>query len=76
MRSIDYETFAREKKERFFSARALLGKKRGARRKIRDAKEREALMIMDRRRLERWIREGTVEFVSPRHIIVRLSPED
>ncbi|MHC9538477.1 MAG: hypothetical protein AB9903_03070 [Vulcanimicrobiota bacterium] len=76
MRIIKYEEFAREKKEKFFSLRAQLGRKRGARRRKRDPQERKALMIMDKKRRERWIGEGTLEVVSPRCYILRLTPQD
>jgi hypothetical protein len=76
MKHLDYESFTREKREKYFAARALLGRKRGARRRERDSNERDALMIMDGKRLMRWIGEGTLEVVSPRHFILRLRPED
>jgi len=76
MRVINYEEFMREKKEKFFSLRAKLGRRRGAKRRNRDPEERDALMRMDRRRFERWLSDGTLEMVSPRHYILRLKPED
>lgn len=76
MRVIKYEEFARRKKERFFSLRAQLGRKRGTRRRKRDPQERSALMIMDKKRRLRWIGEGTLEVVSPRYYILRLTPQD
>jgi hypothetical protein len=76
VKNIEYDSFIREKKEKFFAARALLGRRRGARRRVRDAAEREALMQMDCQRLEKWLREGTLELVAPRHYVLKLSPED
>jgi len=76
MRIINYDEFMREKKERFFSLRARLGRRRAAKRRNRDPEERDALMRMDKRRFERWLSDGTLEIVSPRHYILRLRPED
>ncbi|MDQ7823907.1 MAG: hypothetical protein RDV48_13995 [Candidatus Eremiobacteraeota bacterium] len=72
MRTLEFERFIREKKENFFAVRAVLGRKRGTRRKNRDAAEREALMRMDKKRLSTWLNEGTLEIVSPNHFIFRL----
>ncbi len=76
MKFIKYEEFAREKKEKFFSLRAQLGRKRGVRRRKRDLQERKALMIMDKKRRQRWISEGTLQVISPRYYILRLDPQD
>jgi len=76
VKSIEYDSFAREKKEKFFAARAILGRRRGARRRERDAAEREALMLMDKQRLEKWIREGTLEIMGPRHYVLKVFPGD
>ncbi|MGV8124654.1 MAG: hypothetical protein AB2L14_33315 [Candidatus Xenobiia bacterium LiM19] len=76
MRVINYDEFMREKKEKFFSLRAKLGRRRAARRRNRDPEERDALMRMDKRRFERWLSDGTLEMLSPRHYILRLKPED
>jgi len=76
MRFIKYEEFARDKKEKFFSLRAQLGRKRTARRRKRDEQERTALMIMDKKRRLKWISEGTLEMISTRYYVLKLTPQD
>jgi hypothetical protein len=76
MRIIDYDSFTREKREKFFPLKAILGRKRAARRRKRDKGKRDRLMIVDRNRFLRWISEGALEVPSPRHFVVRLTSTD
>lgn len=66
MRKINYDAFMAEKKEKYFEAPALLGRKRLAKSKPRDPEERNALMMRDYERYGEWIKKGILEEVSPR----------
>jgi hypothetical protein len=72
MRKINYDDFVKEKKEKYFEVLALLGRKRLARRKPRDAEERNSLMMLDYERYRRWIRDGVLVEVGPRKYRVTL----
>lgn len=72
MRRFDYYDFMKEKKEKFFSVKAMLGKKRLPGRRKRDPEERDLLMIMDRNRFQRWLQEGKLKMLSIRHFIMEL----
>ena len=66
MRKINYDEYMREKKDKFFELRAIMGWRRGARRKPRDPEERTALRQMDYERYRKWIESGQLVEVSPR----------
>jgi len=66
MRKINYSDFTAEKKEKYFMAPALLGRKRLAKRKPRDPEERDSLMMLDYERYGEWIKKGILIEVSPR----------
>ena len=72
MRKINFDEYIREKKEKYFAARARLGGRRGARRKPRNPEERKALMKMDYLRWRKWLEDGTLVIVSPRKYVFKL----
>ena len=71
MRKVNFDEFIKEKRK-FFSVKAVLGKKRLPRRRKRDPKERELLMIMDKNRFLRWQEEGKLKMISIRHFILNI----
>jgi hypothetical protein len=72
MRKINFDDFASEKKEKYFDVPALLGRKRLAKRKPRDAEERDSLMMLDYERYKLWIKDGVLVEVAPRKYKVTL----
>ena len=72
MRKINYDDFVAEKKEKYFEAPALLGRKRLAKRKPRDAEERDSLMMLDYERYRQWIKDGVLVEAGPRKYRITL----
>jgi len=72
MRKINYDDFIKEKKDKYFKAPALLGRKRLAKRKPRDPEERYYLMIRDYERYRQWIKDGVLVEVGPRKYRITL----
>jgi hypothetical protein len=72
MRRINYDSFMKEKNEKYFAAPALLGRRRMARRKPRSPEERSALMRMDCSRLREWAENGELVIVSPKRYILKV----
>jgi len=66
MRKINYDDFIKEKKEKYFEAPALLGRKRLAKRKPHEAEERNSLMMLDYLRYRDWINSGILVELAPR----------
>jgi len=66
VRTIDYNAFMNEKKEKYFSLRARLGNKGLPRRRKRDPREREILLRMDKARWEKWLSEKKLVKLGPR----------
>ena len=69
---IDYDAFARAKRARFGALTATLGTRRGSRNRLRDEQERQSLMDMDLRRLQRMYASGERRWVGKRRIVVAL----
>jgi len=72
LRKINFDEFMEEKKRKFSTVKAILGRRKLPRRKKRDCEERELLMIMDRNRFRRWLREGKLKMLSLRHFLLEL----
>lgn len=72
LRPINYEKFIAEKKARFFSLPARLGRRRLPRRRSRDKKERENLMRIDKKRLLARIARGELVIISSRHFRLKV----
>lgn len=69
---INYEKFIAEKKAKFFSLPARLGRRRLPKRRPRDKKERENLMMLDKKRLVARIAGGELVVISPRHFRLKV----
>ncbi|MCB4790527.1 MAG: hypothetical protein LHV68_01435 [Elusimicrobia bacterium] len=70
MRKMNFDDFIKTKKDIFFKVPAMLGRKRGAKRRQRDPEEREALMMLDLARYKQWIKNGDLIEVSPKKYVV------
>ncbi len=67
MRKYEYDNFFREKKEKYFALRAKLGKKRQGASRPREDKEREYLILQDKKRWEKWLKSGKLKEIAPRY---------
>jgi len=65
MRKIKFDEYMK-KRVWFAETRARLGLKREPSSRLRDEKERELLIELDRARLEKWKKEGKLELIGPR----------
>ena len=72
MRKINYDDFVKQKKDKYFEVPAMLGRKRGAKRRPRNPEERDALMLMDYARYQKWLKNGDLVEVSNRKYIVKI----
>lgn len=72
MQKINYNDYVKTKKEKYFLAPAILGRKRSARRRKRNSEEREALMFLDYKRYQKWIKNGDLTESGPRKYILNL----
>ncbi len=70
MRKINYDDFAKLKKDKYFKVPALLGNKRAAKRRPRNQEERDSLMFLDYARYQQWLKNGDLIEVSHRKYIV------
>ena len=72
MRKIKYDDFIALKKDKYFEAPALLGRKRLAKRKPRNAEERNSLMMLDYARYLDWIKSGILTETAPRKYRIKV----
>jgi len=75
MRKVKYDDFIREKMAKYRALFLQLERKRVPKRRLRDEKEREILLKMDRARRDRWIKEGKLEILGPRRYHFKLDGE-
>ena len=75
MKEIDFDLFVREKREKYFSLPAKLGRRRLPRRRPRDNKEREILLKLDKARWEKWVKTKRIVFLGPRVWRIRLEKQ-
>lgn len=76
MREYEYEQFSIEKKQKFFSVRAVLGRSRSSRRRKRDVEERNMLLSFDKARFLKWQNDKTLEIIDLRYFKINLTPND
>lgn len=72
MKRYDYDSFVREKKERFFALQARLGKKRQGSSRPREESERKYLILRDKNRWQNWIKSGKLKEIAPRTWRIKL----
>jgi len=66
MKRYNYDTFVREKKEKYFALRAKLERKHLPRSRPRENDERNFLILRDRKRWQNWIKTGKLKELAPR----------
>lgn len=72
MRNYNYDIFIKEKKEKYFSLRAELGKKRISMNRLRSQDERNCLMLWNKARWEKMLSSGELVEIGPRAWRIKL----
>lgn len=72
MRNYEYDSFTKEKKEKYFSLRAELGRKRNGVSRLRAPDERNYLMLWNKARWEKMLDSGELVEIGPRAWRIKL----
>ena len=72
MRKFNYDSFFKEKKEKYFSLRAELGRKRNGISRLRSMDDRNYLILWNKARWENKIKSGELVEIGPRTWRIKL----
>ncbi|MEW6089034.1 MAG: hypothetical protein AB1498_12100 [bacterium] len=72
MRNYNYDSFIKEKKDKFFSLRAELRRKRNGVSRLRSRDERNCLILWNKARWEKMLSSGELVEIGPRAWRVKL----
>lgn len=72
MRNINYDSFVKEKKDKYFTLRAELGRKREGMSRLRSQDERNSLILWNKARWEKMINSGELVEIGPRAWRIKL----
>lgn len=72
MRNYKYDSFIKEKKEKYFSLRTKLGRKRNGVSRLRAQDDRNYLILWDKERWEKMLSSGELVEIGPRAWRIKL----